>query len=458
MLAAAVLPLAGCQKYRPSPLVPGEVVAQQERLRHLLAGDGPAESASATKAPPPLTFARAVELLDKHSPALREIRAEYDTAQALAKVKTPLPNPGLEAGPQFGFGPDVAATHRLQPFGSLSFTLPTGGRLKRQDEVNKLQAHLARTEASVRQRELYLETRKLYSRLALGQIRVAARKASAESAEKAVGLSRKLIEAGQATSLDTGILELDAARARTEALGAENDIAGLEGELSELLGVHAEQFRELPKPALPELPASVPELKALQEQLVTNHAQLARLRAKYEVSERELHLEISKQYPDFHIGTPFSRDVGERKNVLGLTLGIELPVFDKNQQGIASASKRRDEIRVKYEAAANKALAALDRAWRGYGLAVEKMKLVKSIVVPKAEANLELARKSLQAGAMDSLRFLETERAQRAATVDAVETELSVREAWIELEQAVGAPLLKFPGEPADAVETLPEP
>ena len=121
MIGMALL-ISGCAKYRPQPLDPPEILARVEHER------APAEQ----EAGKPFTFGRAAELMQTHSPVLKEVRAEYETALALAKVKTPLPSPSLEAGPNYGFGPSVAM-NRVMPFGSRGFAIPTGGRLKRQD-------------------------------------------------------------------------------------------------------------------------------------------------------------------------------------------------------------------------------------------------------------------------------------------------------------------------------------
>jgi outer membrane protein, heavy metal efflux system len=460
LMFAAVLALSGCEKYRAKPLAPTSILNDVERRRHLLAPETPSsstlESESAVVAPPTFTFARAVELTREHSPALQQAAAEYETALALSKVKTPLQNPAFEAGPQYGFGPDVAHTNRLQPFGSIGFTIPTGKRLKRQDELNFANAELARVETMARYRELYMSLRQQYARLILSTQRQRLRKEIAESAARSTALSKKLIDAGQATGLDAGLVELEQARLMTAALDGDQAFTDVLGDLSELIGVHADHFQGLSDGALPQLPDSVPELKDLQRMMVFNHPDLARFRSRYEVAERSLRLEIAKQYPDFHIGPSFANDVGEKKSVIGLTLGIEIPVFDRNQQGVASAKQRREEVRIKYEAAANRSLAALDRAYRSYEIAIEKARILKTVVLPKAESNVALARKSVEAGAMDSLRLLETERAQRAVRVEALETELTVRNAYIGLEQAVGYPLLAFPTEDVQyAPETM---
>lgn len=464
LLAGFMLVLAGCERYAQRPLQSEQILTEIERARRLPdtisinTVPGNVSSSQSKIEPVPFTFPRAVALMKNNSPAIKELRAEYDTAQALASVKTPLPNPAFEAGPQYGFGPDVGRLYRLQPFGALGFTIPTAKRLKRQDKLNCAMAELAYIEAQAKHRELYLELRKGYTRLALGQLRVDKRKDLAESAAKSTSITNKMIEAGLATALDAGLIELEQVKLKAEIFNADAEVIAIRGELSQTIGVHAEHFAMLSAEMLPKLPENPATLDEMQKMLINNSPELARLRAKYEVAERELHLEISKQYPDFKIGPSFDNERGERKTTVGLTLGIDLPIFDRNQQGIASAKQKREEIRTKYEAAANRALAALDRAYAICILSAGKLKLLNTVVIPRASANMELARKAKDVGTSDTLRFLETERSQRAVLLDALDTELSLRNAWIELEQAVGYPLTTFPGEILSETPALGQP
>ena len=75
----------------------------------------------------------------------------------------------------------------MQPFGSISFTIPLGKRLKRQDELNRLQAELARVQVAARFRELYLNLRKQYSQLVLARSRRSVRQNISASAETSLG-------------------------------------------------------------------------------------------------------------------------------------------------------------------------------------------------------------------------------------------------------------------------------
>ncbi len=450
-IAAILLLLTGCEHYAQRPLQADNILRKVEQQRHqpnvAILDDGSVSNLATATSTSEFTFARAVELMKQHSPALRDARAEYDTAQTLACIKTPLPNPSFEAGPMYGSGKDVGPLYRVQPFGSLSFAIPTGQRLKRQDELNQVLAAQSYFEIQAKHRELYMDLRREYVALALSRQRIDRRKAIAESAEKSTSITKRMIEIGQMTALDAGLIEVEQARLKIEVFSAQALEVTARGELSNTVGVHSEHFEKLPAEPLSKLPEQLPALAELQKLMLNNNPALARLRTRYEVAERELHLEISKQYPDFKFGPTFDREVGERKTTIGLTLGIDLPIFDRNQQAIATAKQRREEIRTKYETAANRALATLDRAYANSQLAAQKLKLLNTLLLPRVNSNIDLSRKSMEAGVSDLLKFLEAERNQRATLLETLETELALRLAWIELEQAVGYPLAPLPTE-----------
>lgn len=455
MLAAlSLLLLAGCEKYRAQPLNSEKLLLDVDRRRQLIADE--TEEGLGLSASHPLNFIRAKEIMLNRSPALHELEAEYKTKLAVSKIKTPMPNPTVEAGPEYAFGPDVSNLYRLQPFASIGFTIPTGRRLKRQDELNRALAEQAYAETAIRYRQLYLELRRKYSELVLAQLRIDLRRQIAESATQSTAVSKRLIEAGFASALDTGLLELEQARLKSEVLDAVSLQETARADLASLTGISAARLEPLAENALPDLPLKLQSSDELKQILVQNHPELARLRVQYEVAERALHLEVARQYPDFQIGPNFARETGEKKTSLGLTLGIELPIFDRNQQGVIKAKLEREAVRVRYETAANRALSELERAQRFFEVLRAKLDLLRTVVVPQANSNLANARKALEAGLTDALKLLEVERGQRRAQTDLLETELSIRRAWIDVEQAVGFPLNLFPSESAKDQPTLP--
>ena len=444
----------GCQSYRQQPLVPQELITLVERDRAQLPRDGSSPE-EANRQPEPFSFVRAARILAEHGPELKVARAEYETALAVAQIETPLPNPSLDVGPTFGFGSDVKF-NPVAPGANLGFTIPLNSRLAREDELNRAQAEIARIVWVVRQREEFMELRLVYAQVALGHKRCVERKAVAEGADQTVEASKKLVAAGMATALDQGLLEMDAGQTQLSVMEAESELADGEGRLSELLGVDRSFFGGILPEGLPRPGGDLPSSDGLKDVLIDNHPELVRLRAEYEAAERALRLEIERQYPDLRIGTSISGDTGSHKTNLGLTLGIDLPIFDHNEQAIATAYKKREEIRIKYMAAANRALAGVDRAMRACHLAADKRLLLQTVLMPRAQANRDLARRSLDLGQTDMLRFLEAQRALRQTLADGVEAELGEIEAWVGLEQALGRPVLRFPDEDSLTLPSAP--
>jgi cobalt-zinc-cadmium efflux system outer membrane protein len=265
------------------------------------------------------------------------------------------------------------------------------------------------------------------------------------------------VDAGAAGALDVGQMELELHQSRLALLKSRQETADAEAALSLLIGVHPSQFAALPDDALSELPIDILDLGHLKQLMVENGLDLAMIRGEYEVAESRLRLEIIKQYPDFELGTTFEKDPGETSRTFELTIGFDLPIFDRNQQGIAEARLHREELREKYAAAANRALAKLEHACRTYDLAREKLKWLKDNVLPRARSNVDVAKKSVAAARIDSLQYLEAERALNDVLIDTVEGELELRKSLIGIEQAVGRPLWLFPSEEEGMIPPLPD-
>jgi len=259
----------------------------------------------------------------------------------------------------------------------------------------------------------------------------------------------RLVEAAQATALDVREADLEVFAAEAEALAAAEAEEEARARLASITGVTATVFRAA---AAPPLPAAVPDEAALRNVLLRDHPGLARLRADYDVAEKELRLEIAGQYPALDIGPTYELEEGVDK--FGLLFGIEIPLFDRNQPGIARAGAHRDEVRQRFEAEASRALAAIEAAHRRLVARRERLELVRTKVEPAAEEALQLARRGLESGAADALRFLTVLRLERAARIEALAAERDVYEAWADLEAACGAPLLRFEDEPGQGDDT----
>ncbi|MFN3242181.1 MAG: TolC family protein [Planctomycetota bacterium] len=439
--------LSGCatQSYEPDPILREElVVLSNER-------EGP----SADAKPGKLTLSRAAQWLRERGPRVQEAIARYRTAAAKARVSTPWPNPGIYAGPEFGFGREDPI-NKVVPFGGLTLTIPISGRLGRQDDVNAALAGAARAEALATFRELYLDLRAAYVRLAVAEKRALVRESVLGAARASLTVVNDLVVAGGATALDVSLFQLEHARECSRVLGARLDRVNAAADMSQLVAIRASRLGVLPEQALPELPAQVPGAEDLHELVVNEHPRLFRIRAEYEVAERQLHLEVVRQYPDLVFGPSIGGETGERGTILGLSLGIELPIFDRNQQAIAQARKLREETRTRYESEAHRVLNAVERARATVELASAQHRILRDEVLPAAQTNVRIAEQSLAAGAAGALQLIDAERSLRQVQVEVLEARLAQHLAWSDLEKAVGMPLVRFGSDPEAGGRTPP--
>jgi outer membrane protein, heavy metal efflux system len=464
---SVVILCTGCQSYQAKPLVPSEILKEVEASRKLLTADQIDEHVSETgggekhhSAQIELSarsgFVQATVWMRQNSPKLKKAMAEYDQARSLADIGTPLPNPAIFLGSLIGANLDTGASHRVQPLVDFGFAIPLSGRLSAQDNVNQALANEALMQLVVTHRREYLELRRLFSDRHLTAKRLAIQEAIRESSLKTMALTERLVEAGAASALDRGLMELESVRLEALLRKTELDHVGIEEALSRLIGISIELISAIDSSVLPEMKGNLRAREDAKSIMVSNNPSLALLRARYEVSERRLQLELKKQYPDLRFGASFEGDPGDTKKIWGLGIGIAIPIFDRNQQGIEVARKDREKVRSAYEATLSESLATLEGLHSRYSIARENHRLLRDVALPRAEANVEVALRSIEAGAIDSLKYLEVVRTMRSLLIEAFEAEREAREVLSELEKIMGVPLALYPAEAADDYPFLP--
>ena len=135
-------------------------------------------------------------------------------------------------------------------------------------------------------------------------------------------------------------LERDDARANLEILRVE--LESTRRDLLETTGLLPDA--EIPIQLDPE-PGLMPALPQPDRRRMLLHPQIVSALSEHEAAEAALQFEISSQYPAISIGPEFESDKGDAS--LGAGAGIELPLFERNQGGIAEAAQRREATREK---------------------------------------------------------------------------------------------------------------
>ncbi len=390
----------------------------------------------------PLSLAEATERMRRNNPRIRNARAAYRTALRVASVRTPRPNPTVDLGPLLVGSPDILSGVRLGMELVFGWTVPLTGRLRMQDDLNAVRASLALVEAAGVERTEYLALRGELLGVMMWAEALEASQELVSAAETAVSAAQTAAEAGAATKLDVGLFELVAAGQRAEVVEAEAARIRAAHAVAQLIGMSLSDAASVYSAGIPPLPAAPPALQELRPLAVEQHPRLATLRAKYLVVERDLRLEMARRYPDLGIGLGFEDEVEDQK--VGLPLGIEIPLYDRNQQGIAGAYARRCQLRQEFASLVIEIYGRIEASHARVRVATRRLRAIEAQLVPAEEVRRLAEQMRDEAGGLDMLRFLEVFRTTRRVRLQTVEARLDAYEAWSSLESAAGSPLLVF--------------
>ncbi len=374
---------------------------------------------------------------------LRRLRLEAGVARATAD------NAGLWHDPTLDVGLERILDGVDHPWiagGIIGITIPLSGRL----DAEKGEAAAAYDTAI--QRILAEEWRvRIAVRSAWLEWSAALRRAelardTLSHVEEVASIVERLVRAGELGRVDSRLFLVERATRRSDVPLLDSRAKEAELAIRSILGLSPAAPLSLVPGSLAAPPgAPSAELAALLE---SRNADLATLRTEYEVAEQHLRLEVRKQYPDLTIGPGGKYEDGDGRVLLGLSL--PLPLWNRNQLGVAEALAQRDLARAAFETAFERLAGELAttevrlEAARSLRLALE------SDVVPLVDEQYGDVRRIAELGHLDAFVLL-----------DAVTRQASVKTRLIDsyLDEALAASAIDaLTGPPPSPIhpETLP--
>jgi len=400
-----VLMLSGCATYHPQPVSPAALMNDFEARsldnpelhRYIAAHCGnPGACASGIWNLNTLTLAAFY-----FSPTLDVARAKQGTRVAAIQTAGQYPNPALQlplgytsnAIPgqspyTYGLGLDIP----IETAGKRGYRMAQARQLSNAARFNigtvawqvrsRLRGHMLNIYAASRRSQL-LEQQIVTQRQIAAMLdkRLAVGEASApEDSQAHIALARN---------------QLDLVHTRQQAQDERAQIATTIGVPVAALAHIKMDFGTFERvyPAIPDDEAC--------RQAVLNRADVLAALSEYEASQAALQLEISRQYPDIHIGPGYTFDAGAHKFLLPVS-GITLPLFNQNQGQIAEASARRKEMAARVNAVQAQAINDTDRAVQNYRTALAGLHLAEALLSAQRLQAQDL-QKTYRVGATDRL-------------------------------------------------------
>lgn len=378
------------------------------------------------------------------------------------------PNPTLDS--EYG-SPRFLGGEAEQDFSvGVSQVFETGGKRRKRTEVARLE--LAQVRAGVRalERGFAADVRASFARSTAFARQLDTLERLITANQELVRVTGERLKEGDVAPFDLNLVRLETDRLRAQVITTRAELEGELISLRALVGFEpAEPLRITPlASAPPRLDLSITELTdiALRERADLQAARLAE-----EAGTARIRLARSLSTPNVAASVRFSRSKGiidlpeqlgdgliarDTSNELTFGVSIELPVFNRNQGEIASATGEREQVvrqREFLEAGIRRDTAL---AYRRYRAAAESLVLYATQILPRAEENVRTIRAAYQLGEFSVFDIVNEQRRLVESETGYNEALGNYYAALAELERALGTTLPPSAFAP-ESISVLPD-
>ncbi len=351
--------------------------------------------------PPEFTLDRAISQALVGSPALQARRAEVREAEAgLVAARTYPLNPELEIAAAERDGLIESSTDSAIV---ISQELEIARQRKKRVAVATENLEAARSQFRRETRLLIAEVQAAFAASLRTRELVDIAETDADLTRQLLRFSERRLEEGAGTQVGLNLARATAGQAERALRLAQSAYAAARAGLAQAIGLEADKdlmpLGELPVPDA--LPAS---LEDLIESALVNRADVEALQRSTLAAQNAVPLSKALAVPNLRLGAFYEEE--EYDKISGLSLTIPLPLFNRNQGGIAEAEATADRLIAEVSAAELAVRREVTEAFASYEFAREAATSLRDLVVGTLEGNLELLQRALEAGKIDAADVL----------------------------------------------------
>lgn len=436
---------AGCASYRPLALPDGDSLAHEVRQLSVDTSAMPDATLRSHRFDPSdeLDMTEVAMLAVVNNPELRLLRADAGVTRAQAFSAGLLPDPQLAFSREHVLGSPAAATVAFTAglafdIGALLARSSTQAAADAESRKSSLDLLWQEWQTVAKARLLFVRLEALsHSQDALRTQRERLRQRR-DHAHGAV--ERGLITNDAATPL---LAALEDAARQLDDLERQRNQAW--HDLNTLLGVAPDLALTLVGSSDVAMMTDAQVRQAVVE-ATRRRPDLLALRSGFEAQDDRYRGALRAQFPAITVGPTRGRDTSD-VNTAGLTLGITLPLFNRNRGNIAIESATREKLRLDYQQRLDATAVESDRLLQEQAILVHQLADIDASLAPLTLA-AQRAGLAYQARNVDALTLTIVEGALLARRLERIAVQQALQEQAIALQALLGTPL----GPPGEGV------
>ncbi|RIX49195.1 MAG: TolC family protein [Rhodocyclales bacterium GT-UBC] len=367
-----------------------------------------------------LSLAEAESLWQQHSRELRLAQSAVSGAAADVKVAGQIPNPDvslntLSISPWSGYGSGGWKDKKMDTALRLDQLIERGG--KRDLRVKGAEARLdaARFDFDDTARQQLGVLRYAYYNLRLAQEKFKLAREAAELYGKSTEAGRLRQKAGDIAPVDLSRLQIDQARADSDARLARSELEQAQVALAYLIGRESDAAQLVAGDAWPTL-----EEKALNQAPLDQRPDLEAARRRLAAAEADRDLAKAKRQRDVTVGVQYEHNLQNAPtNSYGFGVSVPLFIWHEYEGDIARAEADLDATRLQYEQAQAQAVGQVAQARNALLSARDRYQRLEGGLLADAERVAKAAEFAYSKGAMGLMDLLDARRTLRQIQIEA---------------------------------------
>lgn len=310
-----------------------------------------------------------------------------------------------------------------------------GGKRSNRTKVADFSFQISKAQAKAQALSLLAETDYAYMRLAVAQERMALADKRLALADKTHDIVKKRVGAARSAEIEHTKADIEQAAAEVEQRKAEQEVVTAQNDLARLLGRMdaADLDVDADLNALPELVERNALLDALRNAPQMQAQEFAKMQAR-----SSLDLARSQAVPDPTFGLGIRRFNENDSTALVAGVSFPLPVFNRNQGGIAEAKANMIKADAENHAAGLALRQSAIQAWESFAASLVEAKRYQSEIIPSARKAYKQADDGYSRGAFGFLDLLDAQRVLYDVQEARLDSLLSVYEAKAQTDFLMG--------------------
>lgn len=399
--------------------------------------------------PEKLTLADALRIAAERNPELAAARNRLEVAQADRLTASRRLNPAFtfeSVGRPPATKPPSLDDHEY--VARVDQEIETAGRRRLRTQVAEAAIAVAESQASDARRRLEFDVRRAYFQIVLAKADSEVAGATLDEIDRVITLSRARLAQGETSGAELRRLQVERLRFIDDVFTADLALRNARSALLALLnapdlGQAVDVVEPLAAPPGTLTVAGVTrgaplDIGALRQQAIANRQDLLATIREAGRSETETRLQRALRTPNITLGGGYSHLGGLNTLAFGVT--VPLPLFSRNQGGVARAEAER-RLAANWLAATEVAVQLdVQQAVNAVDVNRTRVQYIEREVLKNARESRDIVLASYRLGATDLIDFLDAQRAFRDTLRTFNRALFDERISLFQLEAALGGP------------------